>query len=221
MSWGESVTIGLAVAVITIALLREIWVIRKHLNLDDWTPTRKWKKQFDGSRRVPKHQPDRIPQNANANERNFFRDTSMIVHWLNDAYTDTPWSFESTGELLMSYETDNGAEREIVLWYNEVKTGWISFSSWGVKNSSVHVKLSLINARIYPGIEVFGIATSLAQLVSETPAALHEARDQIQTVMIDSMWQKNRDFGNPELKFRFTGQLKDHILPSSSYWQSR
>jgi len=119
--------------------------------------------------------------------------------------------------LLLSYETDNGAERKIELWYNQVKTGRISLSKIRMKKPTMHVELSLRNSRMYPGLEVVGIATSLAQLVSETPEALHEARDQIQTMMTDNMWQKNSDFGNPSFEVRFTGQLVDDILPSSTF----
>lgn len=214
MSWMERV----GLAVIILALVREIWVIRKHLNLDDWTPTRRWKKQFDANRREPIHQLDRVPLNAEPDDLRFFHDTSMIVHWLNDIYKDTPWSFESTGELEESFASENGAERKIKLWYNQVKTGRISISKIRMKTSTVYVKFSLINSRMYPGLKVHGIADSLAQLVSKTPEEIREARDQIQTVMIDNVWQLGTEFGNSELEFHFTGQLKDHLLPSSSFW---
>ena len=142
----------------------------------------------------------------------------MIVHWLNDIYKETPWSFERTGELVQSILSENGAERKIELWYNHAKTGRIRLSAFRHRYRDgrriASVELSLINGRAYPGYDVVSIGVSLAQLVGETQEAIHDARDQIQTAMIDAIWQVNAEFGNPTLELRFTGRLQDDVMPT-------
>jgi hypothetical protein len=209
VDWIDRLSIFLAVVVFFLAVM--IFEIRRHLNLDDWTPSRKWKKRFAGSRRQPNCQPDEVPSLADERDTLFFQRTSKMADWLNSLYSETPWSFENTGRLEASLGSENGAERLIQVWYNQQRTGRIYMSTFHRprKGPTINVKLDLANSRMFDGSDVAQLGMSLAYLVCDTREEVQNAHDQIQSSMINAMWQVNREFGNPELVFSFNGQLTD------------
>jgi hypothetical protein len=211
MDWVSG--LGVAAIVISGGLLLEVARIRKHLHLNDWTPTKKWLKGFKGPRHVPQHKPDKVSQYADEHDLRFYRDTAGIADWLNDLYADTPWSFENTGEL--DCALSGTSEREIHGWYNEVQTCWLTVSTRSYKpdrNRQVTVEFELINGRAYPGLDVAVLCMEMAGLLGRNADHLRDARDQVQTVMLAAMWQLGGDFGNEPINVRFSGELAEHII---------
>lgn len=210
MDWYQSFSVS--ALFLSAVLLWQVQKIRKHIHLDDTTPTRKWKKRIEGKRYVPKYIPDQVPSRADKRDIAFYRDTADITKYLNAIYSETPWAFQDTGKLDGGLGSEKGAEREIEVWHNQVKTAWISLSSRGYGQgelSHVFVYLDLINGRIFDGHEIHGLAQTVASLVCNTTDELRAAETSIHRTMIDAIWQIGGAFGNPSIEFRFMGrQLK-------------
>lgn len=212
--WYHSFSI--AALIMSVGLIWEVWKIRKHLHLEDLTPTRKWKKAFRGPRHVPKHRPDQAPESAEKPDFLFYKDSAKAAQYLNTLYADSPWAFQDTGELHGGWGSEKGAEREIEVWYNQVKTGRISISARRYGQQSVlgvNTSFELINGRVYEGTDVIGLAMSIAGIVITTSEEKLEARDHVHATMIDTMWQLGAEsLGNSPINFDFWGQPEKRIL---------
>lgn len=203
-------------------LIWEIEKLKKYIHIDDLTPKRKWKKRFDGPKVLPKHKPDEVSEYASEADRRFYRDFAPVADYLNNTYEDGPWGFQNNGKL----ETSLGSsvEREIEIWYNQNITGWIKVSciDYGHErySQSIRVELNLINARIYEGFEVMGLAMTIAQVVIGTAEESQEAKASIQNAMIAAMWQIGPDvFGNPEIEFSATGKAEWFLSLERDTWK--
>ena len=217
MDWNlYPTTAGVAFALSLVALW-ELNKVRKHLHLDDLTPTRKWKKAFNGKKYVPNHAQDEISEHADDDARRFYNDFAGVAHYLNHLYEDTPWSFENSGQLETQYG-ESGAEREIIIRYNQQRTGSIDMSCVHYGHESfgdVRIDLSLINCRIFDGYEVFGLARSVTSIVTDTDEERLESEKNILWAAIDSMWQLgDESIGNPELKCRAKGHARWYLSTS-------
>lgn len=209
-------TLHLLLAIASLALVLwlmwEVASIRRHLHLQDLTPSSNWKRRFNGHKHRPQHFPDKLPRTVDEHNRRFFEDTRFVVHWLNEIFAETPWSFENDEAIGVS---STRAVREIVGWYNEVKTCRIALASAHYDTDSdrrADVEFSLLNCRAYDGMMVINLAQAAAALVCHTEAELTEAQDQIQSKMIDAMWQVGGDVGNLPLEMEFSGQLWEHVI---------
>lgn len=193
-------------------LMWEVASIRRHLSLRDLTPSPSWKKRFNSHKHRPRRLPDRLPHDVDEHKRRFFEDTRYVIDWLNEIFAETPWSFENEEATGM---TSDRAVREIAGWYNEARTCRIALSSTHYEadgNRSAEVEFSLLNCRAYDGMTVINLAQAAAALVCHTEAELTEAQDQIQSKMIDAMWQVDGDAGNRPLDMQFSGQLWQHVI---------
>jgi hypothetical protein len=207
MDWYQSLSV--IALTLSVGLLWEVQKIRKHIHLDDMTPTRKWKKRIEGKRYVPKHIPDQVPSGAGKRDIAFYRDTVGITKYLNAIYSETPWAFQDAGKLDGGLGSEKGAERTIEVWHNQIKTAWICLSSidYGDRESSyVSAELDLINGRIFDGHEIHGLAHTVASLVCTTTDERQAAETSIHRTMIDAMWQVGGKFGNPSTEFLFRGR---------------
>jgi hypothetical protein len=201
--------------------------LRKHLHLEDMTPTSKWRRAIKGPRYVPKHKPDQVPQYAEDNERRFFRDFSYVADLLNRWHEHTPWSFENTGRLETGIGSENGTEREVEIRYNQQRTGTIKLSciNYGgataidafessllKREALIRAELSLINGRFFDGFEVLGLATSLTNIINDEPDGKLEAQNMMVHSMINAMWQKGEEvIGNPEVEFVVSGRASWYL----------
>lgn len=209
-------TLHLLLAIASLAmvlwLMWEVTSIRKHLHLQDLTPSSSWRRRFNSHKHRPRHVPDTLPRDVGERNRRFFEDTKYVVNWLNEIFAETPWSFENDKA---SGVSSDRAVREIVGWYNEVKTCRIALSSEHYEadgDRRADVAFNLLNCRAYDGMTVINLAQAAAALVCHTEAALTEAQDLIQSKMIDVMWQVGGDIGNPPLEMEFSGQLWKHVI---------
>ena len=188
------------------------------------TPTRKWKKRFNGPKLIPKHKPDEVSEYASESDSRFYRDFAPVADYLNNIYLDEPWTFQNNGELETSFGFSDGVERNIDIWYNQQFTGEIKVSciDYGHERYSqpIRVDLNLINARIYEGFEVMGLAMTIAQVVIGTAEERQEAKASIQNAMIAAMWQIGPDvFGNPEIEFSATGKAEWFLSLERDTWK--
>lgn len=193
-------------------LMWEVASIRKHLHLQDLTPSSNWKRRFNSHKHRPQHFPDKLPRNVDEHNRRFFEDTRFVVDWLNEIFAETPWSFENAEVIDVSSAR---AVREIVGWYNEVKTCRIALASAHYDaddDRRADVEFRLLNCRAYDGMTVINLAQAAAALVCHTEVELTEAQDQIQSKMIDAMWQVGGEAGNLPLEMEFSGQLWEHVI---------
>lgn len=204
--------LAIASLAIVLWLMWDVASIRKHLHLQDLTPSSNWRRRFNGHKHRPRHLPDKLPRSVDEHNRRFFEDTKCVVDWLNEIFAETPWSFENgeVGDLI-----HGRALREIVGWYNEVKTCRIVLSGahYGEDGARrTDVAFTLLNCRAYDGMTVINLAQAAAALVCHAEAELAEAQDQIQSKMIDAMWQLGGEAGNLPLEMEFSGQLWEHVI---------
>lgn len=204
--------LAIASLAIVLWLMREMALIRKHLYLQDLTPSPGWKRRFNSHKHRPRHLPDKLPRNVEEDNRRFFEDTKYVVDWLNEIFAETPWSFENDEASGMQ---SGRAVREIAGWYNEVRTCRIALGSAHYEadgDRRVDVEFNLLNCRAYDGLTVINLAQAAAALVCHTEAELTEAQDQIQSKMIDAMRQVGGDIGNAPLEMAFSGPLWQHVI---------
>ena len=211
MNWDWNQSLSVMAILLAGGSIWEAMRIKKHFHLDDLTPTRKWKKAFVGTRRTPSNRPDRIPIGAAKDDVLFYRDFAGAVDFQNEIYAETPWSFEDAGELYGGAGSEFGAERNIEIWYNQVKSAWVRLScfrySKGDEGLDVRINLEPINARMFEGNEISGLASTIAELVINSQEDRLRATDKIQSTMINNMWQLGHGSpGNPPIEFRFSGK---------------
>ncbi len=224
MEWGWHQWLAFTAFILAAGAAWEVSKLKKHLHMEDLTPTKKWKKAISGPKHIPKHKPDEGFEHGNADENRFYQDFSRVADYLNLVYEDTPWSFENTGRLETGFGSEFGASREIVVRHNQQLTGFIKLTCIDYGDESfndVSVRFDLLNGRIFDGLEVFGMAKTLGEIVqnsSEKRAA--EIDTNILILMIDAMWKLGEEaHGNPEIKFTFSGKaewyLKSAWVPSN------
>lgn len=225
MNWDwDNVFLASMAAVVFFGVLREIEKLKKHVHIEDLTPTKKWKKAISGPRYIPRHKPDQVSEYADEHERRFYRDFAPVADYLNRVYEDRPWSFENTGRL-ESKGFDTNAEREIEIRYNQQKTGTIKLSciEYGHERfGDIRADLSLLNGRTFGAYEVLGLAQTIGQIVTDTPDERSKSQTNVMFAMINAMWQVGDEaIGNPEVELSFEGKadwylrewLPKHALP--------
>lgn len=226
MDWDWYQTISVIALILSAGTAWELAKLRKHLHTEDFTRTRKWKRAISGPRYVPKHKPDKVSEYAKEHERRFYRDFAPVADLLNKWHEETPWSFENTGRL-KTEPSEFGAEREIEIRYNQQKTGVIELScsryggvsGHGVLDDilreqvgKVRAHLDLVNGRCFEGFDVLGLASSLADIVADTPEAKQDANSAMMVRMINAMWQVGEEaFGNPSLEFWVDGNAEWYL----------
>ena len=202
------------------------WDVRKldiQLHLGNLVPTKKWKKAVSGPKYLPVHKPDRVPGGAGPDDRRFYRDFALVADYLNEIYKEGSWSFENTGRLKMAnHGSENGTEREILIRFNQQKTGTIRLSCSHYRREhprDIRANLILVNGRVFGGREVFQLAQSVGDIVTEEADILQASNINIMRAMIDTMWQVGEEApGNPELNVTFTGKAEwflKHWAPKS------
>jgi len=215
MDWNWYQTLaGIAFVLAAIAVW-EVLKLRKHLHMEDLTPTRKWTKAINGPRYVPKHKPDQVPEHADEDDWRFYRDFSHVADYLNELYKSEPWSFENTGRLdIAGYGSEYGTEREILIRFNQQKTGTITLSCIHYRRDDpfdIRAKLDLINGRIFNGYDVFHLAQSIGSIVTDE-GKFQEYTANIRTAMIDAMWQVGEGaHGNPAMEITFRGKAEWYL----------
>jgi hypothetical protein len=222
MVWNWFETAAVMALMFSVGSIWELMRVRKHIHLDDLTPTRKWKKAIKGPKYIPKHKSDKLSGNERGYEIQFFKDFSKVADLLNTWHTDSPWSFENNGKLDSGYGSESGAEREIDIRFNQQKTGWIRISCWQYGGLSgegafdeiwsdrvgkIDAKLVLVNGRCFDGFEVLGLASALADIISDQPEVREEVTKNMMRVMINSMWQIGEDIDvDPTIEISVRGQ---------------
>lgn len=222
MDWISYQSLAGVAVVLSAGALWGVMELRKHLHMEELIPTRKWKKAINGSRHTPVHQPDQVPEHADDDARRFYRDFAPVADLLNLWNKESPWSFENTGKLESQYR-ESGAERKIEIRYNQQRTGTIrmSCSRYGHKSfGEICFHLDLQNGRFFEGSDVFGLASSLASIVGDTPEGIRETKTNMMLAMINAMWQVGeKAFGNPSLEFEARGKAEWYLnewLPKHS-----
>jgi hypothetical protein len=232
MDWNWYQSAAVMALISSIGTIWELVKVRKHLHMNDLTPTRKWKKAISGSRYIPKHKPDKFSGYETEYERRFFSDFIEVADLLNFWYQDSPWSFENNGSLDSGLGSKSGAEREIEIQYNQQKTGVIKLSciNYEMAYSSnnrdpssaykIRGHLELINARHFEGYEVFHLATSLANIIDGEPETSQKIKSEMMMAMIHTSWQIGEEvFGNPPIEFSVSGTAQWYLnewLPNHS-----
>lgn len=211
MDGGWQNWIGTIVAMAAVYAAVEVMRLKKHIRIDDYTPTRKWKKAVSGPRYVPKHLPDEVPEHASEADWQFYQDFARVADFLNSLHKEEPWSFQDTGRLGGGYGEE--AERNIEIRYNQQLTGWVGLTSVSYGEDSVlgnvQLRLHLMNARVFRAEDIFGMAQSLAQVVCDTPQEILDSKQQAVQQMVKAMWQVGEEAeANPELWLFFSGTGK-------------
>jgi hypothetical protein len=214
VDWDWYKTIAVLAFTISAATAWEVARLRKHVHIEDWTPTRKWNKAISGPKHVPSHKQDQVSEAADEDACRFYRDFSHVADLLNLWHEDSPWSFENTGKLENQYG-ELGAEREIEIRYNQQKTGTIKLTCIHYGHESfgeIRAQLDLISGRFFEGFDVVGLATSLASIVDGTEEAIREAKTGMMMAMINAMWEVGEEaFGNPSLEFVTQGKAEWYL----------
>ena len=213
MDWNWYQTVAVIALIFSAGTAWELAKLRKHLHMEDLTPTRKWKKAISGPRYLPKHKPDQVSEYADEDDRRFYRDFAPVADYLNHVYEDSPWSFENSGRL--ETRVFEASEREIEIRYNQQKTGWIKLSSihYGDEHfGDINAEFSLINGRTFGGNEVFGLAQTIGRIVTDTPDERRKNKTNTMAAMINVMWQVGEEsIGNPEIELSFEGKAEWYL----------
>lgn len=213
MDWNWYQTKAVMALILSAGSAWELAKLRKHLHMEDLTPTRKWKKAVNGPRHIPNHKSDQVPELADEDAQRFYVDFAPVADLLNQWHEESPWSFESTGRLEGgAYETPM---REIEVRYNQQKTGWIKLSCirYGQESlGEIKAQLDLVNGRIFEGFDVLHLASSLASVVDGTPESIREAKTDMMATMINAIWQMGGEVdGNPTLEFVVRGRAEWYL----------
>ena len=208
--WLSIFTFGLLIATIL-----SIEKLKSQIGFSELQPSRKWKKAINAPKLKPKHVGDIVDvRNASASDLLFYQDFASVADILNQWLKDEPWSFQNTGRLEISgFGSKNGVEREIQVFYNQQPTVIIKLSCIDYGNAhysnKIYIELNLVNSRKFSGDEVYHLASSCAEIVSDSQEQLHLARTTITSQMVNVAWQVGREaFGNPELEVQFSGSAR-------------
>jgi hypothetical protein len=216
MDWSNKIAVVALIVALVAAYTAH--TVRRQLKLDDWTPTRKWKKLAAKPRREPTPVQYTFGRDVGESERRFFEDTTRLAEGLNDLYGNSSWSFQDAKEPRTTEGGRTGAVRLIHIWHGEVSTGMLGISTRHydvAKRAPVYITFTLSNARMFAGSDVVNLALEAAHLVCSTADALVDARLQIHRAMIANLWQIDGDDPGNEIEVSFTGTLSDHIVGSA------
>lgn len=215
VDWNWYQWLSILTFVLLVATIFNIEKMKRHIGFAELQPSRKWKKAITAPKSKPKHVSDIVDmQYASASDQLFYRDFASVADVLNQWFKDEPWSFQNTGRLEISgHGSENGVEREIRVFYNQQPTGTIELSCINYGNAlysdKIYIELNLVNSRTFAGNEVYHLALSCAEIVSDSQEQLQLARTGITSQMINVTWQVGKEaFGNPEIEFQFSGNAR-------------
>jgi hypothetical protein len=180
--------------------------LSRHIGYEE--ASRRWKKKIRGKRFAPKALPEKFDVVLADDDLANIREFAGAADWLNEIYSDNCWGFQDTGVLKL-YDLSGGSYREIDIYYNQQKMGFIKIICANIPGyeGEVQISVDIMNARQFDGKLIYDLAKSISQIVHPRPENIQPLDSMIASKMLQLTWQVGEEANsNPNLALTFVGK---------------